>query len=81
MEDIMKIDKSLEESRLLIKSMSEIIKNEAKDQKGGFLGMLLGTLGASLLRNLLTGKGAIAASQGGGTIRAGEETIRAGGSF
>ena len=77
----MKIDKSLEESRLLIKSMSEIIKNEAKDQKGGFLGMLLGTLGASLLGNLLTGKGAIAASQGGGTIRAGEETIRAGGSF
>ena len=77
----MKIDKPLEESRLLIKSMSEIIKNEAKEQKGGFLGMLLGTLGASLLGNLFTGKGAIAASQGGGTIRAGEETIRAGGNF
>ena len=65
----MKIDKSLEESRLLIKSMSEIIKNEAKDQKGGFLGMLLGTLGASLLGNLLTGKA---------KIRAGEGAIRAG---
>ena len=81
MEDIMKIDKSLKESRLLIKSVSEIIKNEAKEQKGGFLGMLLGTLGASLLGNLLTGKEAIAASQGGGTIRADEETIRAGGNF
>ena len=79
--DIMKIVKSLEESGLLIKDVSEIIKNEAKEQKGGFLGMLLGTLGASLLGNLLTGKGAIAASQGGGTIRADEETIRAGGNF
>ena len=45
--DIMKIVKSLEESGLLIKSVSETIKNEAKEQKGGFLGMLLGTLGAS----------------------------------
>ena len=64
----MKIDKSLKESRLLIKSVSEIIKNEAKEQKGGFLGMLLGTLGASLLGNLLTGKG---------IFRAGEGAIRA----
>ena len=63
MNDILKIVKSLEESGLLIKSVSETIKNEAKEQKGGFLGMLLGTLGASLLGNLLTGKG---------TIRAGE---------
>ena len=53
--DIMKIVKSLEESGLLIKDVSEIIKNEAKEQKGGFLGMLLGTLGARLLGNLLTG--------------------------
>ena len=52
MEDIMKIDKSLKESRLLIKSVSEIIKNEAKEQKGGFLGMLLGALGAASLGNL-----------------------------
>ena len=63
MNDIMKIIKSPEESGLLIKDISEIIKNEAKDQTGVFLGMLLGTLGASLLRNLLKGKGAIVTSQ------------------
>ena len=57
--DIMKIVKS----GLLIKDVSEIIKNETKEQKGGFLGMLLGTSGASLLGNLLTGKGAIRACQ------------------
>ena len=56
MNDIMKITKSLKESGLLIKGVSETIKNEAKQQKGGFLSMLLGTLGASLLGNLLTGK-------------------------
>ena len=67
----MKIDKSLKESRLLIKSVSEIIKNEAKEQKGGFLGMLLGTLGASLLGNLLTGKAKIRAGEG--AIRAGQD--------
>ena len=68
MNDIMKIFKSLEESELVLKVISETIKNEAKEQKGGFFGTLLGTLGASLLGNLLTGKG---------TIRNGEETIRA----
>ena len=68
MNDITKIVESLKESGLLIKDVSETIKNEAKEQKGGFLGMLLGTLGASLLGNLLTGKG---------TIRAGKGTIRA----
>ena len=68
MNDIMKIIKSLEEYGLLIKGVSETIKNEAKEQKGGFLGMLLGTLGASLLGNLLTGKG---------IFRAGEGAIRA----
>ena len=47
----MKIAKSLEESGLLITGVSQTIKNEAKEQKGGFLGMLLGTLGATLLRN------------------------------
>ena len=52
MNDIMKIIKSLEESGLLIKGVSETIKNEVKEQNGGFLGMLLGTLGASLLGNL-----------------------------
>ena len=63
MNDIMKITKSLEESWLLIKGISETIKNEAKEQKGRFLRILLGTLGASLLENLLTGRG---------TVRAGE---------
>ena len=67
MEDIMKIVKSLEDSGLLIKGISEKIQNEAKKQKGGFPGMLLGTLGASLLGNILTGKGVNRA--GDGTIR------------
>ena len=75
MNDIMKIVKSLEESCLLIKSVSEIIKNVAKE-KGGFLGILLGILGASLLGRLLAGKGTIRV--GGGIIRAGKGTIRPG---
>ena len=54
MNDIMKIIKSLEESSLLIKRISETIKKEAKEQKGRFLIMLLGTLAASLLDNLLS---------------------------
>ena len=66
--------KSVEEPGILIKDVSETIKNETKDQKGGFIGMLLGTLGASLLGNLLTVKGII--RSGGGTIRAGKGTIR-----
>ena len=49
MNDIMKIIKSLEESALLIKGVSETIKNKTKEQKRGFLGMLLDALGASLL--------------------------------
>ena len=57
--DIIKIITSLEESGLLIKGVSKKIKNEAKEQKFGFISMLLGTLGASLLGNLLTGKGII----------------------
>ena len=52
-----------------------------KKQKGGFLGMLLGTLGVSSLGSLLAGKGAIATSQGQGTIRAGEGTTRGGENF
>ena len=64
MNDIMKIVKCLEESGLLLKGVSETIKNEAKEQKGGFLSMLLGTLGVSLLGNLLTVKGTIRAGQG-----------------
>ena len=62
MNDIMKIVKSLEESGLLIKDVSEAIKNEAKEQKGRYIGMLLGTLDAILLGNLLTGKGVVATS-------------------
>ena len=61
MSDIMKILASLEESRLLIKGVSETINNKANEQTGRFLKMLLGILGASLLRNLLTGKGTIRA--------------------
>ena len=68
--NIIKIVKSLEESGLLIKGVSDTIKNEAKEQKENFLGMLLGTLDASLLGNLLTGKGTIRAGKGG--IRSGE---------
>ena len=71
MGDIMKIvNKSLENSDLLIKVVSETIQNEAKEQKGGFLSMLLRTLGASLLGNFLTGKGTIRMAKG--TIRARE---------
>ena len=54
MNDILKIVKSLEESALLIKGVSETIKYKTKEQKGGFCRMLLGTLGASFLGNLLT---------------------------
>ena len=70
--DIIKIVKSLEDSGLLLKRVTETVQNEVKEQKGGFLSMLLGTLGASLLGNLLTGKGAIATSQGRGIYRAGK---------
>ena len=56
MEDIVKIVKSLEDSGLLLKVVTETVQNKVKEQKGGFLGMLLGTLGASLLGNILTGK-------------------------
>ena len=57
MEDIIKIVKSLEDSGLLLKGVTETVQNEVKEQKGGFLSMLLGTLGASLLGNILAGKG------------------------
>ena len=56
MNDVMKIVNSLEESSLLIKVLPETIKNEAKEEKGGFLGVLLVIFGASLLGNLLAGK-------------------------
>ena len=69
MKYILKIVKSLEDSGLLLEGVSEIIKNEAKEQKGGFLRMLSGTLWASLLGNMLAGKGVIGAGEG--TVRVG----------
>ena len=87
--DIIKIVKSLEDSGLLLKGVTETVQNEVKEQKGGSLSMLWGTLGACLLGNLLTGrgiyragkgKGAIATRQGRGKGRngAGEGVLRAG---
>ena len=69
MKDTLKIVKSLEDSGSLLEGVSETIKNEAKEQKGGFLSMLLGTLVASLFGNMLADKG---------VIRAGEGTTRVG---
>ena len=63
MSDIMKIVQTLEDSNILLKGVTKTIKNETKEQKGGFLSMLLGTLGASLLGNLLSGKGIKADSE------------------
>ena len=57
----MKITQALEDSNKLLKGVTKTMKNETKKQKGGFLSMLLGTLGASLLGNLLTGKGILRA--------------------
>ena len=70
MQDIIKIIKELENSDIFLKGVSKTIENEIKEQRGGFLSMLLGTLGASLLGNLLTGKGIMRA--GDGIVRAGE---------
>ena len=70
MKDIMKIIEALENSGILLKGVSKKIENETKEQRGGFLSMLLGTLGATLLGNLLTG--------GKGITRAGDGIVRAG---
>ena len=78
MEDIIEIVKSLEDSGLLLKGVTKTVQNEVKEQKGGFLSMLLGTLGASLLGNLLTGKGINRAGKVRGITRAGEGVLRAG---
>ena len=64
MNDIMKIIQALEDSNILLKGVTKKIENETKEQKGGFLSMLLGTLGASLLGNLLTGKRLVRAGYG-----------------
>ena len=67
--DLLEVIKSLEKNSILLDGITETVKNEVKEQKGGFLSMLLGTLGASLLGNMLAGRG---------IIRVGEGTIRAG---
>ena len=67
----MKIVKFLEDSGLLLKGVTKTVQNEVKEQKGGFFSMLLGTLGESLLGNLLTGKGIYRARKGKGINRAG----------
>ena len=64
MNGIIKIVQALEDSNILLKGVTETDKNETKEQKGGFSSMLLGTLGGSLLRNLLTGKGFARAGYG-----------------
>ena len=70
MNNIMKIIEASENSGILLKGVSKTIENKTKEQRGGFLGMLLGTLGASSLGNLLTG--------GKGIMRAGDGIVRAG---
>ena len=70
MNDIIKIIEALENSGILLKGVTKTIENETKEQGGGFLSMLPGTLGASLLGNLLTGKGMMRAGEG--IVRAGE---------
>ena len=78
MNDIMKIIEALENSGILLKGVTKTIKNETKEQTGGFLSMLLGTLGASFLGNLLTnGKGIVRAGKGSVTSRA-KGIVRAG---
>ena len=75
MNDIMKIVQALEDSNILLKGVTKTIENETREQKGGFLSMLLGTLGASLLGNLLSGKGIVRARSGNNK---GKEIVRAG---
>ena len=66
MEDIIKIVKSLEDSGLLLKGVTETVQNEVKEQNWGFISMLVGTLGASLLGNILVGKRINGAGKGRG---------------
>ena len=71
----MEIVQALEDSNILLKRVTKTIINETKEQKGGFLGMLLETLGASLLRHLLAGKGFVRAGSGNNK---GKRIVRAG---
>ena len=75
MNDIIKIIQSLEDSNILLKGVTKTIKNETNKQKGEFLSMLLGTLGASSLGNLLTGKVVVRAGSG---YKKGKGIVRAG---
>ena len=77
MNDIMKIVQVLEDSNILLKGVTKTIEDETKEQKGGFLNMLSGTLGASLLGNLLSGKG-IARAGSGNLSKKGEGIVRVG---
>ena len=77
MNDVMKIVQDLEDSNILLKGVTKTIKDETKEQKGGFLSTLLGTLGASLLGNLLTGKGIVRAGYGN-HLKKGKGIVRAG---
>ena len=70
MNDIIKIIEALENSGILLKGVTKTIENETKEQRGGFVSLLLGTIGASLLGNLLKGKGMMRAGEG--IVRAGE---------
>ena len=73
--DVMKIVQVLEDSNILLKGVTKTIKNETKEEKRGFLGMLFDTLGASLLGNMLAGKGIVRVGYGNkrgkGIVRAG----------
>ena len=71
--------RSLEDSGVLIKGVTETFENEIKEQTGGFLGMLVATLGANLLGNMLAGKSALRAGEG--TTRASEAMIKTGQDF
>ena len=75
MNDIMKNVQALEDSKILLKEVTKTIKNETKEDKGGFLSTLLGTLGASLLGNILAGKGIVRAGSGN---KKGKRIVRAG---
>ena len=75
MNDIIKIVKSLADCGLLLKEVTKTVQIEVKEQKGGFLSMLLGTLRASLLRDILTGRGVNRAGKDKGTNRAGEGAL------
>ena len=75
MNDVMEIIQALEDSNILLKRVIKTIKNETKGQKGGFLSMLLVTLGDSLLGNMLSEKGIVTTGSGN---KKGKEIVRAG---